>query len=294
MTALRTIILFLNIYPTQAMDFSKPSVISVKSGGRVTLSCPFGDIRRTDSVVWYKQTLGQMPQKVGERLIYKDVQISPDFKTSGFKMEISDNGIALTIPHIKKEHGGLYYCEKCMLENITLSNGTFLAVTGDGDLEVSVSQSSVLDSAPAGASVTLQCSVLSESRAAELQVLWFRAAPPQSHPQIIYTHHNSSHQCESGSSTHTCVYNLSKNILSLNDTGTYYCAVAACGKIIFGNGTRVRLEDFSNVSSLGPEVIYLAVAVIVCVIVIFAQGLIICKKWNCDQSKGKLTKLYLN
>ncbi|KAF5893931.1 putative immune-type receptor 16 precursor, partial [Clarias magur] len=113
----------------------------------------------------------------------------------------------------------------------------------DGDVKVSVSQSGVSDSVPAGASVTLQCSVLSESRAAELQVLWFRAAPPQSHPQIIYTHHNSGHQCESGSPTHTCVYNFSKNILSHNDTGTYYCAVVLCGRIIFGNGTRVQLQN---------------------------------------------------
>ncbi|KAM9470643.1 uncharacterized protein Hap1MRO34_012584, partial [Clarias gariepinus] len=145
--------------------------------------------------------------------------------------------------------------------------------TGDGDVKVSVSQSSVLDSVPAGASVTLQCSVLSESRAAELQVLWFRAAPPQSHPQIIYTHHNSSHQCESGSSTHTCVYNFSKNILSLNDTGTYYCAVAACGKIIFGNGTRVQLE-----SSVDPVVICLALALGMCVIVIFALMFVVTRK----------------
>ncbi|XP_034161663.1 uncharacterized protein LOC117597665 [Pangasianodon hypophthalmus] len=244
MTLIWTIILFLNISPAQSVDFSRPSFLSVKSGERVTLNCPFGDIRRTDSVVWYKQNFGQMPQKVGERLIYKDVKICPEFKTSGFKMEVTDNGISLTIPHVKKEHGGLYYCEKCMLVNVTLSNGTFLAVTGDEDVKVSVLQSSVLDSVPAGASVTLQCSVLSESRAADLQVLWFRAAPSQSHPQIIYTHHNSSHQCESSSSTHTCVYNFSKNILSLNDTGTYYCAVAVCGKIIFGNGTQVQLENF--------------------------------------------------
>ncbi|XP_053361929.1 uncharacterized protein LOC128531805 [Clarias gariepinus] len=154
----------------------------------------------------------------------------------------------------------------------------------DEDVKVSVFQSSVLDSVPAGASVTLQCSVLSESRAAELQVLWFRAAPPQSHPQIIYTHHNSSHQCESGSSTHTCVYKFSKNILSLNDTGTYYCAVAVCGKIIFGNGTRVQLE-----SSVTPVVVSLAVALGVCVVVIIALIFVLTHKTgNCEQGMVRL------
>ncbi|XP_053091558.1 uncharacterized protein LOC117595681 [Pangasianodon hypophthalmus] len=238
-------VLSLNVItPAQSVDVSRPSFVSVKSGVYVSLRCPFGDNHRTESVIWYKQRFGEMPQKVGERLAYKEVKFSPEFKTSGFKMETTNNGISLIIPHINKDHGGLYYCVKSFnLENVTLSNGTFLAVTGDGDVKVSVLQSSVLDSVPAGASVTLQCSVLSESRAADLQVLWFRAAPSQSHPQIIYTHHNSSHQCESRSSTHTCVYSFSKNILSLNDTGTYYCAVAVCGKIIFGNGTQVGLEN---------------------------------------------------
>ncbi|XP_053361911.1 uncharacterized protein LOC128531787 [Clarias gariepinus] len=147
----------------------------------------------------------------------------------------------------------------------------------DSDVKLSVFQSSVLDSVPAGASVTLQCSVLSESRAAELQVLWFRAAPPQSHPQIIYTHHNSSHQCESTSSKHTCVYNFSKNILTHNDTGTYYCAVVACGKIIFGNGTRVQLGESDSI------VIYFAVALAVCVVVNCAQAILYCKKQNSEQ-----------
>ncbi|XP_053487847.1 uncharacterized protein LOC128611975 isoform X2 [Ictalurus furcatus] len=289
MAPIWTIILFLSrISPALSVDFSRPSFLSVKSGEHVTLKCPFGDIRMAESVVWYKLVFGEMPQKVGEILAYKDVKIWPEFKTSGFIMLVTDNGISLTIPHIKKDDGGLYYCEKCNLDDVSLSNGTFLAVTGDGDVKVSVFQSGVSDSVPAGASVTLQCSVLSESRSAELQVLWFRAAPPQSHPQIIYTHHNSSHQCESGSSTHTCVYNFSKNILSLNDTGTYYCAVAVCGKIIFGNGTRVQLENVSDlVRSLGPEVIYLAVVVAVCVVVIFTQVFIICKMRSREQSRAR-------
>ncbi|XP_060741306.1 uncharacterized protein LOC132855992 isoform X2 [Tachysurus vachellii] len=287
MTPVWMILLFLNaITSSQAVDFSRPSFLSVKSGQRVALKCPFGDIPKAESVVWYRQIFGKMPQIVGEKSAYKNINISPVFKTSGFKIEETDNGISLTIQHIKKEDGGLYYCGRFSWENFTLSSGTFLDVKDDRDVKVSVWQRGVLDSVPAGDSVTLQCSVLSESRAAELQVLWFRAAPPQSHPQIIYTHHNSSHQCKSGSSTHTCVYNFSKNILSLNDTGTYYCAVLLCGKIIFGNGTSVQMENFPE-NALDPEVVYLTVVVVVCVVVIFTQAFIICKMRNCDRSRAR-------
>ncbi|XP_047658569.1 uncharacterized protein LOC125139267 [Tachysurus fulvidraco] len=275
--------------PAQAVDFSRPSYLSVKSGEHVTLYCPYGDIRRTDSVVWYKESIGEMPQKVGERLIYKDIKMSPKFNTLGYKMEMTDNGISLRISRIKKEDEGLYYCGKCMLENVALSNGTFLAVADDRDVKVSVWQRGVSDSVPAGASVTLQCSVLSESRAAELQVLWFRAAPPQSHPQIIYTHHDSSRQCESGSSTNTCVYNFSKNILSLNDTGTYYCAVLLCGKIVFGNGTRIQMENLPKyAASYNPVVICLGTALVMCGILISVQTVLLCKRKNGPQHRERI------
>ncbi|XP_053361923.1 uncharacterized protein LOC128531800 [Clarias gariepinus] len=236
------LVLSLNIiFPVHGVNFNRPSFVSVKSGERVTLNCTFQDDSKKELMIWYRQQFGALPQEVPNTRPHMDTQTSPELKLGHEIMEIM-NGISLTILQTKKGDEGLYFCGLYTWGKFEFSNGTFLAVTGDEGVKVSVSQSSVLDSVPAGASVTLQCSVLSKSRAAELQVLWFRAAPPQSHPQIVYTHHNSSHQCESGSSTHTCVYNFSKNILSLNDTGTYYCAVAACGKIIFGNGTRVQLD----------------------------------------------------
>ncbi|KAI5104809.1 putative immune-type receptor 13 isoform 1 precursor, partial [Silurus meridionalis] len=183
---------------------------------------------------FFMQPNGKQPQiiitvyKSGGETIYNG------FKKSRFQTERSSDCFSLTILNIIQSDEAVYYCALTS-PNIVFGDGTYVKVR---DVKVTVLQSSVSDSVPAGASVTLQCSVLSESRAAELQVLWFRAAPSQSHPQLIYTHHNSSLQCES--STHTCVYNLSMNIFSLDDTGTYYCAVALCGKIIFGNGTVVQ------------------------------------------------------
>ncbi|XP_053361123.1 uncharacterized protein LOC128531339 [Clarias gariepinus] len=276
------------IFPGQSSYVSRPSVISAKLKDHATFNCPFiGGPSVVETVIWYKQMLGGIPQKVGEWLPDTDPKIASGFKKYKIKMETHNNSISLTIPRVKKEHEGLYYCGQFSSENFTLSRGTFLVVTDDSDVKVSVSQSGGLDSVPAGASVTLQCSVLSESRAAELQVLWFRAASPQSHPQIIYTHHNSNHQCESDSSTHTCEYNFSKNILSLNDTGTYYCAVAVCGKIIFGNGTRVQL---ATDKSLDTVVIFLAVALAVSMV----AHVVRCKGITCEYGSGKSHKYVVN
>ncbi|KAK2839100.1 hypothetical protein Q7C36_013914 [Tachysurus vachellii] len=207
--------------------------------------------------------------------------ILPPFDKTVFQLTKTGNITSLNILHVTKDDEAMYICGSSLVNVIEFSSGIFLSVRDKPHLGISVWQSGMLDSVPAGASVTLQCSVLSESRAAELQVLWFRAAPPQSHPQIIYTHHNSSRQCESGSSTHTCVYNFSKNILSLNDTGTYYCAVLLCGKIIFGNGTRIQMAQ--SVNSL---LIVLATTSGVCGILIAAQTVFICRKTRYKSRSG--------
>ncbi|XP_058252980.1 uncharacterized protein LOC131357736 [Hemibagrus wyckioides] len=277
------IVLFLEIFPAYAEDFNPSSFVSVKSGERLTLNCTFRDQHSKELIIWYKQKFGQMPREVGNIRAHIDTQTSPEF-SSGFKVDEILNGISLTMLRTKKADEGLYFCGVYTWGKFKFSNGTFVAVTDDRDVKVSVLQRAMSDSVPAGASVTLQCSVLSESRAAELQVLWFRAAPPQSHPQIIYTHHNSSHQCESGSSTHTCVYNFTKNILSLNDTGTYYCAVALCGKIVIGNGTPVHIgvNKFTEQRFKGSDsvVICLGVVLAVCVVANCAQVVLYCKKRN--------------
>ncbi|XP_053361134.1 uncharacterized protein LOC128531347 [Clarias gariepinus] len=278
-----TVMLFNEIDSEQIIDIHQPNpTITADVGDNVTLRCFRLRVQYSGAIVWYKQKIGHEPS-----LMLTDEQLSDKFTSPRFGIEKNKNSSHLKIANVQLSDEAMYYCG-FVIFTITYGKGTFLSVKGKPDLSVSVSQSSVLDSVPAGASVTLQCSVLSESRAAELQVLWFRAAPPQSHPQIIYTHHNSSHQCDS---THTCVYNFSKNILSLNDTGTYYCAVAACGKIVFGNGTRVQLEG-----PVDSVVMCLAVALGVCVVIIFALTFVItCKKRNnVKRKQGSITNKSLN
>ncbi|XP_047658093.1 uncharacterized protein LOC125139152 [Tachysurus fulvidraco] len=237
MMPLWILVLSLNIR-TQAVDFSRPSFLSAKPGERITLNCSFGHFNPKESLFWYKQKIGEMPQEIGKRITYKDIDISTEFKTSGFVLEVKDKNFSLIIPHIKDKDEGLYFCAKSFLDDIFLSSGTFLAVKGDGDAKVSVFQRGLWDSV----------------------------------------------RCESGSSTHTYVYNFSKNLLSLNDTGTYYCAVALCGKIIFENRTEIQMEK-------GPElVIYLPVVVVVCVVVIFAQTFLICKMRYWEQFRVRSQK----
>uniref|UniRef100_A0A3B4CZY5 Ig-like domain-containing protein n=1 Tax=Pygocentrus nattereri TaxID=42514 RepID=A0A3B4CZY5_PYGNA len=202
---------------------SEPLVISAEAGEVVNLTCTFVD---KEVMMWYKQRLEHAPLEVGLQLEGKSAVISDQFDRSRFKLNRTASGISLSIERVTKEDEGMYFC----------------------GLNTSVLQTAVRWSVSPGESVTLQCTVMSEIRAADLRVLWFRAAAGQSFPEIIYTHQNSSsRQCEISSSTSCSLYEFSKNILDQHHTGTYYCAVAVCGKIIFGNGTSVELSKCSCV-----------------------------------------------
>ncbi|XP_067454416.1 uncharacterized protein [Thunnus thynnus] len=106
----------------------------------------------------------------------------------------------------------------------------------------------VSDPVRPGDSVTLQCSILSEYKNKTCpgvhSVYWFRARSNASHPDLIYTDGSSRDECRNKTGIHSspksCVYSFSKNISS-SDDGTYYCAVATCGEILFGNGTKLEL-----------------------------------------------------
>lgn len=96
-----------------------------------------------------------------------------------------------------------------------------------------------------GESVALQCSVLSESHnnscSGGTSVYWFKTGRDNAH--MIYARRND--ECElSSDDEKSCIYHLSINA-STSDAETYYCAVATCGEIWFGNGTKVHFQGMA-------------------------------------------------
>lgn len=105
-----------------------------------------------------------------------------------------------------------------------------------------------------GDPVTMQCSLLSniekKTCSGNHSVFWFRAGT-ESQPSLIYAHGNTGDECNKSledPSQYKCDYSFSKNV-STAYAGSYYCAVATCGQIIFGNGTKLNIKGtFSNFS----------------------------------------------
>ncbi|XP_053271628.1 uncharacterized protein LOC128429827 isoform X1 [Pleuronectes platessa] len=220
--------------------------ISADVGDNLTLQCFYeGDDKR---IYWYKQTPGQKPQIISMTYKFsKECTLLNEFKDNRrFTVESNDVVSHLNISALQPSDSATYYCSKgntiykfeCM-QSVTVS------VKGSGsNIQAVVHQS---ESIQPGGSVTLSCTVHTGTCDGEHSVYWFKSSEePQ--PGLIYIRGDRNHQCEMkpDNQTHTCVYNLSMERLNRSHAGTYYCAVAACGHIVFGNGTKLEFDDEVN------------------------------------------------
>uniref|UniRef100_W5MYW6 Ig-like domain-containing protein n=1 Tax=Lepisosteus oculatus TaxID=7918 RepID=W5MYW6_LEPOC len=164
-----------------------------------------------------------------------------------FKVEETPMDFNLKISNIQSTGVAAYYCRAFWYGLLIFGNGTLLLLKRSKSITRSVVQQPPFVSVQTGDDVTLQCIIHTENCAGEHNVYWFRHGSGESLLGIIYTHGNQSAQCErssvAGFSTQSCVYNLPKRNFSLSDAGTYYCAVATCGEILFGNGTLLEITD---------------------------------------------------
>ncbi|CAB1345290.1 unnamed protein product, partial [Coregonus sp. 'balchen'] len=183
--------------------------------------------------------IGQAPDVIS----VCSLQISLESLTKKLIFATRKSGTSCVLT-ISDSNMGMYYCAAIDYEHMIFRSGVFL-MHQDSRTQHVVEQP-VSESVQPGDSVSLNCTIHTETCAGEHSVYWFRHGSGESHPGIIYSHGDRSDQCEKspedGSPTQSCVYNLPKRNLSLSDAGTYYCAVASCGEILFGNGTKLDVE----------------------------------------------------
>uniref|UniRef100_A0A4W5NHU9 Ig-like domain-containing protein n=1 Tax=Hucho hucho TaxID=62062 RepID=A0A4W5NHU9_9TELE len=176
--------------------------------------------------------VGQKPQNIVTMTKYDMPVWHKDFNHSRFNVEKAgaDGMYRLAITNTDPTDEAVYYCAVRTAYEANFINGTLLLWKGKNHQR----------------SHYHTCTVLSETCTGEHSVYWFRSGSGESHPGVLYTPGDKSDECEkspeTSSPTQRCVYSLSKNNLSPSDAGTYYCAVATCREILFGDGTKLDIK----------------------------------------------------
>ncbi|XP_039997120.1 uncharacterized protein LOC120797488 isoform X2 [Xiphias gladius] len=248
-----------NIAPLTALNQSSLHFESANVGESVTLPCSCQDYSAV-MFYWYQQTLGQKPKLIST--FYKHNEngtFVDEFKNNPhFSLDTRKRKNHLTISNLRISDSATYYCASSNLYYFEFCEGTIVSVKGSGLNQALVHQS-VSETILPGGFVTLNCTVHTGTCDGEHSVYWFKYSE-DSHPGLIYTHGDRNDQCERkpNTQTHTCVYNFPMENLNRSHAGTYYCAVASCGHILFGNGTKV---DFANEEDSHASVYFLSGAI---------------------------------
>ncbi|XP_054656274.1 uncharacterized protein LOC129194852 [Dunckerocampus dactyliophorus] len=210
--------------------------LPVQAGQNVTLEC-FHKEYIFGISYWYKQAPGKKPKLLAssyingqESKLYGEVKQHPRFNLTS----LPDRN-CLNILDVQASDSATYYCIIHSLSVSEFHEVILMEVrSSTWAIPASVNQSASKSIRLRG-SVTLSCTVHTESSCdEEHQVYWLRGDLGSS-PGIVYTSRGSR---MNGS----CVYELPMSGLNDSDVGTYYCAVATCGHILFGNGTTLAFE----------------------------------------------------
>ncbi|KAM3590430.1 uncharacterized protein V6R79_009512 [Siganus canaliculatus] len=276
------------IAQTTDLEFSSDhQFVSCKTGEDLTLRC-FNKDDFLSRMSWYKHSLGQKPKLVSSSYKYDTVSFFGEFQNNPrFQLDAENGKNHLTITDLHESDSATYYCIS-FLHSLEFSQSITVSVEGSGVTVPALVHQSTSGSIQSGDSVTLNCTVHTGTCDGEHSVYWFKHSE-ESHPGLIYTHGGRNDQCErkDNTHTHTCVYNLPLKDLDVSHAGTYYCAVASCGHILFGNGTKLHFKgeyDHVLVYFLSSALAFTTILVIILAFSVYRIN-----KRSSSQSSGTVT-----
>ncbi|XP_075890147.1 uncharacterized protein LOC142893454 [Nelusetta ayraudi] len=197
---------------------------------------------------------------------------SEEFNNPRFSLDVKQSNPQLKISNLKISDSATYYCLAVKMRTSEFCEGTTLTVKGSAfSISTSVYESKTIQS---GEPETLNCTIETVTCSGEHSVYWFRDSRG-SHPGLIYTQGGSNDQClgEPKTQTPTCEFNLTMESWNLSHAGTYYCAVVACGHIMFGDGPKI---DIKNDEDSLVHVYILGVASALTILLCVCLALLVC------------------
>ncbi|XP_037334646.2 uncharacterized protein LOC119222258 [Pungitius pungitius] len=240
-----TCLLLGKIVQTTDMD-SVPqgqSFLSVQTGENLTLNC-FHEAGSAVKLHWFKHTPGQKPRLISTSYRYSIPTLYDEFNNQRFTLDATNNLNHLTITDLQINDSATYNCISGDTYKLDFLATITVSVQGSSINILTLVHQSPSETIQVGGNLTLNCTVQTGTCDGQHSVYWFKDSE-ETHPALIYTDGGSTDQCERkpNTQTHTCDYNLPMESLNLSHAGTYYCAVASCGHILFGNRTKLDFED---------------------------------------------------
>ncbi|KAG5853282.1 hypothetical protein ANANG_G00071450, partial [Anguilla anguilla] len=177
------------------------ALVTAQLGENVTLSCIYY-LDEIPAVSWIKQPFGQKPQLVAIIMSpTSDAMFVNQFKNSKRLSAKGTKGTStLTVSQVELSDSATYYCAITLFNEISFGNGTTLMAMGsESHSRAVVLQQLESESMQPGDTVTLQCTVHTETCAGEHSVYWFRQGSGESPPGIIYTHGTRGDECQRSS-----------------------------------------------------------------------------------------------
>ncbi|XP_033822381.1 uncharacterized protein LOC117370937 [Periophthalmus magnuspinnatus] len=230
----------------------KGGFLAASFGDNITLRCTSSEVGA--KLNWFRQKWGMKPVLISSYFKYdQNREFYKEFRSNNhFKMDYGDDKNDLSIMNVSSSDSAVYHCVRSFLHQSDFQESVTVIVKSLHPT-AEVRQSPHEEIEP-GHSVILHCSVQTDSCVGQHRVHWFKQSE-ESAAGLLYSHGGSSDQCESNTDgpNNPCVYNLPIHNVSSQQTGTYYCAVAACGQVLFGNGTRVNMKD---AAATGHPVLY--------------------------------------
>ncbi|CAM4517365.1 unnamed protein product [Leuciscus chuanchicus] len=236
-------VFFLLLIGLTATHLNNPPVFA-KPGETIHLPCVYQS-QIAMHFSWYKHEPGQNPRLISTSYKYDhNARFYHNFENNSRFSVLNEKGVHhLVIRNIQISDSATYYCGSAYSNVMEFVECTELIVEGLKSYTV-VKQHSFIES-QSGDSVNLMCTLLNQNCVGNHSVYWLIHESEESHPRVIWAHGTSIDQCdwisEAGFTARRCVYSVSKKELSLSDAGTYYCAVAACGEMLLGNGTKLDI-----------------------------------------------------
>ncbi|XP_029956933.1 uncharacterized protein LOC115395502 [Salarias fasciatus] len=259
-------------------------VITARVGENVTLQCSSQDNTVT-FIYWYQQILMGKPQLISVRMTQKsEVTISAEYQDR-FKVVMQNKkGINdLIISDLKVFDSAVYYCGILHFNAVEFGQGVFLHVkSSQSNIQPSIHQPALMP-LQLGQNGNLSCIVNSEPCAGGQMFYWLKQGGSQ--PAVVYPGEgwcsNEGRNCTS----HFLVKSAGSS-----DPGTYYCAVDICGKIVFGNGTKVEIEESPNINCLLVYSLSVVLAVSVVVLLVLVSMMCKLKNKTCSDCKGTVSQ----